>query len=50
MKRKKLLVLLPIVIVAVIIVSGVAIPGTTYVWEKTFEVTNKLLDDSDESD
>lgn len=39
MKRKKLLVLLPLLVVAVIIVSSVAISGTTYTWEKTFEVT-----------
>lgn len=44
MKRKKLLVLLPIVIVAAIIVSGLAISGTTYTWEKTFEVTKPEIE------
>ena len=44
MKRKKLLVLLPIMAVAVIIVSGVAISGTTYTWEETFEVTKPEIE------
>ena len=39
MKRRNLFILAPIVLVAVIAVSGLAISGTTYTWEKTFEVT-----------
>ncbi|MGD8545916.1 MAG: hypothetical protein PVH12_07050 [Candidatus Bathyarchaeota archaeon] len=44
MKRKKLLTLLPILVVAVIVASGVAISETTYTWEKTFEVTKPEIE------
>ncbi len=44
MKRKKLLVLLPTIIVAFIVVSSVAISGTTYTWERTFEVTKPEIE------
>jgi len=44
MKRKKLLVLLPIMIVAFIVVGSVAISGPTYTWEKTFEETKPEIE------
>jgi hypothetical protein len=44
MKRKKLLVILPMMVVAVLILTGIAISGSTYMWEKTFEVTDPELE------
>jgi hypothetical protein len=44
MKRKKLLVLLPTLIIAFMILGSVAISGTTYTWEKTFEVTKPEIE------
>lgn len=44
MNKKILFALLPIALVAVIIVSSVALSGNTYTWEKTFEVTTPELE------
>lgn len=44
MKRKKLLTLLLVLVTAVIVRSGVAISGTTYTWEETFEVTKPKIE------
>ena len=38
MQRRSLIVLLTTAIIASVVVSGVAISGTVYTWEKTFEV------------
>ncbi|UCH31878.1 MAG: hypothetical protein JSV05_00280 [Candidatus Bathyarchaeota archaeon] len=41
---KKLLILLPTLIVTLIVASSVAISGPTYTWEKTFEVTKPEIE------
>lgn len=44
MKRRSIFALLGIVVIASIAVSGLAISGTTYTWEKTFEVTKPEIE------
>ena len=44
MKKKKLLIVLPIVVIALAIIGSLAISGTTYTWEKTFEVTGPEIE------
>jgi hypothetical protein len=44
MKRKSLFTILTALIIASIAASAVAISGTTYTWEKTFEVTKPEIE------
>jgi hypothetical protein len=44
LKRRSILALLSIAVVASIALSGLAISGTTYTWEKTFEVTQPEIE------
>ncbi len=44
MKRRSIFALLSIAIIASIAVSSLAISGTTYTWEKTFEVTKPEIE------
>ena len=44
MKRKSLFTILTTLILASIAASAVAISGTTYTWEKTFEVTKPKIE------
>ena len=43
MKRKKLLIL-PVAVIALAVIGSLAISGTTYTWEKTFEVTDPEIE------